>query len=105
MITAFLELKKPLIYINRNTDYAEFKSIFPSPLDWQVLKQLKRIFEVFVKATTYLQSEYYITVSRGLLFIYQIWKNLGNLVNESKHSIYNGSEMVCFFSLVYILFI
>jgi uncharacterized integral membrane protein len=49
MIKVFLKLKEPLIYINRNTTNVEFNYLFLNDIDWRILIELQRIFEIFVK--------------------------------------------------------
>lgn len=86
MLSSVLELKDPLFYIMRNTSNTEFKSIFFSNSDWVEIGQLKRIFEVFVKPSIKLQGQVYITISEGLLYIYQIYNKLEGLNSDFLNS-------------------
>lgn len=47
MLSVFLELKNPLIYISRITEYKEYKEIFFNSIEFFILKTIKEIFEVF----------------------------------------------------------
>ena len=76
MIKAVLNLKQPLLYINRNTTNAEYLQIFFKEVDWFILTELKKIFEIFIKASIKLQGEVYTTLPKALLYIYQIYNKL-----------------------------
>jgi len=54
--------------------------------DWVQLKELKSIFEVFIKPTIKLQGQIYTTLNFSLLYIYQIYKKLNNLINIYKQN-------------------
>ena len=49
MIKATLDLKEPLIYIERNITNPLFKKIALSKADFLALKELERIFIIFLK--------------------------------------------------------
>ena len=70
MISAFLDFKEPLIYVNRATTTDEFKRFFIKPKEWQVIEWLQQIFEVFVKPSVKLQGQVYVTLSSALLYVY-----------------------------------
>lgn len=82
MINIALKLKGPINYIKKNISNIEFETIALSELDWEALKELQEIFEVFIKASTKLQAQLYITVPKGLLYIYQIFKSLISLLER-----------------------
>ena len=52
MIEATLELRKPLIYIGKNTSNVEFKELMLKDNEWAILIELKGLFEVFIKPST-----------------------------------------------------
>lgn len=97
MLTAFLEFKEAIRYIARNTNHSEFKKLELSNLDWYSLQELKKIFEIFVKPSVNLQGEVYTTISQGLLYVYQVWKNLRNLGHDYMRQIQEGSVIVSYF--------
>ena len=49
MIKTTLELKRPLIYISKNTLNPDFINNILNEFEWEVLTELKTIFEIFVK--------------------------------------------------------
>ena len=96
MISTTLELKEPLIYINKITKNTDFKRYFLSDNEFKELIELKKIFEVFIKPTTKLQGELYITLNITLLYIYQIYNKLDNLINiyKSQRNIQYNSYII-----------
>lgn len=96
MISTTLELKEPLIYINKITKNTDFKRYFLSDNEFEELIELKKIFEVFIKPTTKLQGELYITLNITLLYIYQIYNKLDNLINiyKSQRNIQYNSYII-----------
>jgi len=84
MISTTLELKEPLIYINKITKNSEFKRYFLTDTDFDELYELKLIFEVFFKPTIKLQGQLYTTLNIGLLYIYQIYNKLEALLYNYK---------------------
>ena len=85
MISTTLKLKDALIYINKFTKNTDFKRYFLTDDEFNELNELKRIFEIFVKPTTSLQSELSITLNFTLLYIYQIYNKLDNLITLYKN--------------------
>jgi hypothetical protein len=84
MISTTLELKEPLIYINKITKNTEFKRYFLTDMEFDELYELKLIFEVFLKPTIKLQGQLYTTLNISLLYIYQIYNKLEALLNDYK---------------------
>lgn len=80
MLSTFLELKNPLIYISKNTSSLEYKKLFLNPLEWAEIEELKGIFSVFYKPTIKLQGQAYTTLPQGLLYIYIIFRSLDKLL-------------------------
>jgi hypothetical protein len=80
MILIVLELQNLLIYITKNTTNKEYKRYILSGTEFDELNELKTIFEVFKKPTIALQSQKYITLGFSLLYIYQIYNKLSELV-------------------------
>jgi len=106
MIKAFIELEQPLIYVSRNTNNKEYLRVFPSIAEWATLKQLERIFEVFITPTIRLQSEYYININKAFLYIYQIYNKLKNLIEEFEQQAIEELELVSYMlSSIYLLYI
>jgi len=70
MIEATLELRKPLIYIGKNTSNVEFKELMLKDNEWAILIELKGLFEVFIKPSTRLQGQLYSTIPNSLFIIY-----------------------------------
>ncbi|KAG5654804.1 hypothetical protein KAF25_002876 [Fusarium avenaceum] len=79
MINTALLLRNPIDYILRNTTNTEFLRIGLTSPDWEALTHLKSIFELFKKPLIKLQGQVYTTISIGLLYIFQLLKNLQNL--------------------------
>ena len=82
MIKATLDLKEPLIYIERNITNPLFKKIALSKADFLALKELERIFIIFLKPSIKLQAQLYITLPKSLLYIYKIFNKLEALNEE-----------------------
>lgn len=82
MLLTTIELKEPLTYISRLTKNNEYKAIFFTDREWGFLTHLKEIFEVFNKPSIRLQSELYISLNKGLLYIYTIFEKLGELASN-----------------------
>jgi hypothetical protein len=82
MIKATLDLKEPLIYIERNITNPLFKKIALSKADFLALKELERIFIIFLKPSIKLQAQLYITLPKSLLYIYKIFNKLEALNKE-----------------------
>ena len=78
LVTAY-ELKDPLYYVEKNTTHTEFQDIAFKPNDWFIIQHLIKIFEIFVKPSTKLQGELYITLLIALLYIYKIYNELNTL--------------------------
>lgn len=76
MIKGALELKEPLIYIEKNTTNKLYKEIALTNKDFLALKELKSIFYIFLKPSIILQGQFYITLPKGLLYIYKIFDKL-----------------------------
>ena len=72
MIKNTLELKEPLIYINKITKNTEYKRYFLTDNEFEELNELKIIFEVFLKPTTILQGQLYTTLNITFFYIYRI---------------------------------
>jgi hypothetical protein len=70
MINTTLNLKEALKYISNNTTNNIFKSLFLTEKEFTELSDLKNIFEIFVKPSVKLQGQVYITLNRGLIYIY-----------------------------------
>jgi len=70
IIFTTLELKEALSYINKITKNTNFKRYFLTNNEFKELNELKRIFEIFIKQSTKLQSELSITLNITLLYIY-----------------------------------
>jgi len=86
MIKVALDLQKAIIYTANNTTNKDFKQNMLTETDWVQLKELKSIFEVFIKPTIKLQGQIYTTLNFSLLYIYQIYKKLNNLINIYKQN-------------------
>ena len=86
MIKIALDLQKAIIYTANNTTNKDFKQHMLTKTDWLQLKELKSIFKVFLKPTIKLQSQIYTTLNYSLLYIYQIYKKLDNLINIYKQN-------------------
>ena len=70
------ELKELLLYIEKNTTYIEFRNIAFNLIDWFIIKNLIKIFEIFVKPLVKLQGQIYITLLIALIYIYKIFSEL-----------------------------
>ena len=86
MIKIALDLQKAIIYTANNTTNKDFKQNILIETDQLQLKELKTIFEVFLKPTIKLQSQIYTTLNYSLLYIYQIYKKLNNLISIYKQN-------------------
>ena len=86
MIKIALDLQKAIIYTANNTTNKDFKQNMLTETDWLQLKELKTIFEVFLKPTIKLQGQIYTTLNFSLLYIYQIYKKLNNLISIYKQN-------------------
>ena len=80
MVKTAIELKKIIIYIRNNITNKEFKRNILNESEWLALSELQNIFEIFVKPLTKLQGQLYITLNMSLLYIYQIYNKLENLI-------------------------
>jgi hypothetical protein len=99
MIKKTLELKEPLIYIAKNTENNEFKELIMKNNEWEILIELRNIFEIFVKPTIKLQGQIYTTLNHSLLYIYKIYNKLNNFINLYKDK-YRSSKTNYFNSLI-----
>jgi len=54
MLDAFLYLKPALDYIKRNTTNEEFKFLYLNFLDWIIIEELFKLFNIFVKLSVIL---------------------------------------------------
>ena len=79
MLTTAYDLKEPLLYIEKNTSHIEYKSIAFNSSDWFIIKNLIKIFEIFVKPSVKLQGQVYITLSTALIYIFKIYRELFTL--------------------------
>lgn len=86
MIKIALDLQKAIIYTANNTTNKDFKQNILTETEWLQLKELKTIFEVFLKPTIKLQGQIYTTLNFSLLYIYQIYKKLDNLISIYKQN-------------------
>ena len=82
MIKTTLKLKPILLYIYKNTNNEEYQDIFLNKIEWDILNQLLKIFEIFNKPSIKLQEEVYQTLSYSLLYIYNIRNKLISLQKE-----------------------
>lgn len=96
MLKVFLELKGPLNYISRNTSNKEYKDISFNSLELFILAQVTKTFKVFAEPSIKLQGQLYITISRGLLYIYYIYNELDNLIEEYRRKKVQNPEFVSF---------
>jgi hypothetical protein len=96
MLKGFLELKVPLTYIYRNTTNEEYRNIFPQK-EMFVLSQILKTFEIFSKPSIKLQGQIYTTLPSGLLYIYSIYNNLDNLIEEYERKLNRDPDLVSFF--------
>ena len=78
MIKTFLDLKLAIIYTSGLITNKEFKNNTLIETEWNILEELKAIFEIFVKPTIKLQGEIYTTLNKSFLLIYQIFTKLEN---------------------------
>ena len=79
MLLVAFQLKEPLFYIEKNTTHAEFQKIALNGTDWFIIENLIKIFEIFVKPSTKLQGQVYVTLSTALLYIYKVYNELFEL--------------------------
>jgi hypothetical protein len=86
MIKIALDLKKAILYTANNTTNKEFKANILTEVEWLQLKELKSIFEVFLKPTIKLQGQIYTILNISLLYIYQIYKKLNSLISIYKQN-------------------
>lgn len=82
MLKSTLRLKEVLIYISKITENDEFKNISFSSMEWYIIQQLINIFEIFVILSIYLQGELYTILLLTLLYIYQIYDKLEDLIDN-----------------------
>lgn len=101
MLSTFLELKKVLIYISKNSMNLEYKKIFISTDEWAELEDLKAIFEVFLNPSVKLQGQKYTTLSQALLYIYIIYSKLEELLEEYTLKIEKVSFILYFLLILY----
>ncbi len=78
MFKTAYDLKEPLLYVEKNTLYTEYQSIVFNSSDWFIIKNLIKIFEIFVKPSVKLQGQVYITLSTAFIYIYKIYQELLN---------------------------
>ena len=78
LLTAYT-LKEPLTFVERNTAHREYLSIALTDLDWFIIKNLIKIFEVFVRPSVKLQGEIYVTLPTALVYIYKVYTELSTL--------------------------
>jgi hypothetical protein len=79
MLKTFLDFKYPLLYVSKMTSSEEFNNHYLNSNDWFLINKLKAILEVFLKPSIKLQGEIYVTLPKGLLYIYQIYNKLNTL--------------------------
>ena len=101
MINTVLLLKEPLIYVFRNTINEEYKKIFFNTADWFLITELNRIFEIFYNPSVKLQGEIYTTNSLTLLYIYQIYKHLNELISNYERQIEISPELISIFKYIF----
>ncbi len=101
MLSAFLAFKEPLKYVNSLTVNNEFKGLFLTTKEWQVIKHLVRIFQIFVKPYVRLQGQVYTTLPTALLYIYQIYSKLKALQDEFDQIQLDDEDMVSFTFFTY----
>ena len=82
MLISTLELKEALIYIYKLTSNKEYKRVFLTSDQWHYIEDLIKVFQVFLKPSIKLQGQAYITLPKGLLYIYQIYKKLKDLKDD-----------------------
>lgn len=103
MISRALELKEPLTYINRITTNKEYKKNWLDELDWMALKEIKKILEVLLEPSIRLQSDYYININKGFLFIYSIFSKYEGYINSYNYRISQQDPLVSF-TYIFILY-
>jgi hypothetical protein len=81
MLETVYILKEPLFYISKNTDNIEYKELI-NPKEFETLEYILKVFEVFIKPTTKLQAELYITSNTAILLIYKLINTLITLKIE-----------------------
>jgi hypothetical protein len=62
-----------------------------------MLSQILKTFKVFLKPSIKLQGQIYTTLPLGLSYIYSIYNNLDNLIEEYKRKINRDPNLVSFF--------
>ncbi len=78
MLKTAYDLKEPLLYIEKNTLHTEYQNIAFNSSDWFIIKNLIKIFKIFVKPSVKLQGQVYITLSITFIYIYKIYQKLLN---------------------------
>ncbi len=82
MINTFLMLKSAILYVQKFTSNKEFKKNTPNENEWEILTELKNIFEIFVSPTIKLQGQRYTTLNTSLLYIYKIYNKLDSFIES-----------------------
>jgi hypothetical protein len=79
MLKAIIELRNPINWAFIITKNPEIKDNILSDLEWQALKLIKLVLEVFLRPSTRLEGQLYITLPESLLYIYSIYNKLEKL--------------------------
>jgi hypothetical protein len=102
MIEGFFELRKPLIYVLKNTNYKDFKDNFLSDRQIHHAKDLCHVLSYFIKPSITLQSQFYTALPESLLFIYQINKKLMKAIKSLEDIDESDEEDVSYFLFILI---
>lgn len=94
MIDRALELKEPLTYINQITTKNEYKNNWLDEADWIALKEMKKLLGLLLEPSIRLQSEHYININKGFLFIYLIYSNYQRYINSYNYHISQQHQLV-----------
>ena len=76
MLKRFLLLRPVIIFIYNNTTTDKILKNKISTIKFEYLIIIKKVFRIFVEASTVLQGEYYTTINNTLLYVYSIYKDL-----------------------------
>ena len=79
MLSAAYTLREPLTFVKRHIAHRKYLSIALTTPNWFIIKNLIKIFEVFVRPSVKLQGEIYVTLPTTLVYIYKVYTELSTL--------------------------
>ena len=105
MLNVFYNLKELLKHIARFTKNTKFKQIYLNFINQYTVKQLTKLFKIFVKLLVKLQGEVYTTLLKALLYIYKIYNDLKDYICYSCEKIERDLSLVSYIFYLLNIFI